>query len=187
MIPLHNHLSAEHPDYNKTLTKIQKKYWWPGMKQWIKQYVEQCANCQRNEKNIKIQVADEDSPGSLEERIVLIQNDYHEILEDPTKYLNLQHTSDSKGFIWRNQEGKLVIPPNKGIRRDIMKIWHDIPTAGHPGRDETTRRVTEQYYWPGAKQWIAEYIKGCAICQQNKILTHRTKTLLYRIGTKTGA
>jgi len=68
-----------------------------------------------------------------------------------------------------------------------MKIWHDIPTAGHPGRDETTRRVTEQYYWPRAKQWIAEYIKGCAICQQNKILTHQTKTPLYRIGMKTGA
>jgi len=68
-----------------------------------------------------------------------------------------------------------------------MNIWHDIPMAGHPGRDETTRRITEQYYWPGAQQWIAEYVKGCAICQQNKILTHREKTPLYCIGTKTDA
>jgi len=68
-----------------------------------------------------------------------------------------------------------------------MNIWHDIPMAGHPGCDKTTRRVTEQYYWPGAKQWITEYVKGCAICQQNKILTHRTKTPLYRIGTKIDA
>src|SRR6267142_6450794 len=68
-----------------------------------------------------------------------------------------------------------------------MNIWHNIPVAGHPGQDETTRRITEQYHWPGAQQWITEYIKGCVICQQNKILTHREKTPLYCIGTKTDA
>ncbi len=36
------------------------------------------------------------------------------------------------------------------------------------------------------RQWIADYVKGCATCQQNKILTHRTKTPLYRIMTKEG-
>jgi len=29
--------------------------------------------------------------------------------------------------------------------------------------------------------WIASYIKGCATCQQNKNITHRKKTPLYRI------
>src|SRR5258707_12242449 len=33
------------------------------------------------------------------------------------------------------------------------------------------------------KEWVANYIKGCGVCQQNKILTHRAKTPLYRIGT----
>jgi hypothetical protein len=32
-------------------------------------------------------------------------------------------------------------------------------------------------------QWIANYVKGCATCQQNKILTHRKKIPLYRITT----
>jgi hypothetical protein len=32
-------------------------------------------------------------------------------------------------------------------------------------------------------QWIAKYIKGCATCQQNKILTHRRKVPLYQITT----
>jgi len=31
------------------------------------------------------------------------------------------------------------------------------------------------------KNWIADYIKGCAICQQNKIITHRKKIPLYGI------
>jgi len=36
------------------------------------------------------------------------------------------------------------------------------------------------------RQWIADYVKGCATCQQNKILTHQIKTPLYRITTKEG-
>ncbi len=34
------------------------------------------------------------------------------------------------------------------------------------------------------KQWVADYIKGCSICQQNKTMTHPRKTLLYHITTK---
>ena len=32
-------------------------------------------------------------------------------------------------------------------------------------------------------QWIADYIKGCATCQQNKIQTHKKKTLTFGIMT----
>jgi len=62
-----------------------------------------------------------------------------------------------------------------------MQVWHDGPTAGHPGQDETVRRINREYYWPSAHHWIQEYVKGCAICQQNKSLTHRLKTPLFRI------
>ena len=37
------------------------------------------------------------------------------------------------------------------------------------------------------KKWIANYVKGCAICQQNKILTHQTKVPTYRIPTEPNA
>ncbi len=35
--------------------------------------------------------------------------------------------------------------------------------------------------------WIAEYVKGCATCQQAKNLTHKKKIPLYRIPTKENA
>jgi hypothetical protein len=60
-----------------------------------------------------------------------------------------------------------------------MKEWHNSPMAGHPGRDEMVQLVNHYYYWPGAKHWIVEYVRGCAICQQNKILTHRVKVPAY--------
>ncbi len=67
-----------------------------------------------------------------------------------------------------------------------MTLIHDHPMAGHPGRDETIRKAAETLPWTGMRQWIADYIKGCATCQQNKIMTHRKKIPLYRITTKEG-
>ncbi len=71
-------------------------------------------------------------------------------------------------------------------KRNLMTLIHDHPTAGHSGRDETIRKATEILPWTGMCQWIADYVKGCAICQQNKILTHQTKTPLYCITTNKG-
>jgi len=113
MILTHDHRSVGHPEINETIKKTKERYWWPGITKWIQQYVEQCKTCQKG--ITKIRIADEDSPGSLEEQIVQMQNDYHEVLEDATKYQTLQRIPDSKGFIWKNQEGKLVIPPDDNI------------------------------------------------------------------------
>jgi hypothetical protein len=61
---------------------------------------------------------------------------------------------------------------------------HDYLMAAHPGHDETLRRARQRgIYWTGMKRWIANYIKRCATCQQNKILTHHLKAALYRILT----
>jgi integrase-like protein/chromodomain-containing protein len=88
-----------------------------------------------------------------------------------------------------------MLPPEKFARsiiiggvsetqkRDLMTLVHDHPTAGHPGRDETIRQAKGCLTWPGMNHWVAQYVKGCATCQQNKILIHRTKTPLYRIST----
>jgi hypothetical protein len=67
-----------------------------------------------------------------------------------------------------------------------MLLTHDHVTAGHPGHDETIKKAKKLQQWQGMNKWITEYIKGCATCQQNKIMTHRTKTLLYRINTEPG-
>ena len=83
-------------------------------------------------------------------------------------------------------EGKIIVPPILEVKRGIMTLMHDHPTAGHPGRDETIRRTQEKYWWPRMKEWIADYVKGCATCQQNKILTHRQKTPVYRIPSQAG-
>jgi hypothetical protein len=69
--------------------------------------------------------------------------------------------------------------PSTNQKKALMLLTHDHPTAGHPGQDETIRKAKKFQSWKGMNEWIANYVKGCAICQQNKILTHQKKTPLY--------
>src|SRR5258707_809213 len=69
-------------------------------------------------------------------------------------------------------------------KRVLMAIYHDHPSAGHPGRDETLRQTRKYAQWPGMEQWIADYVKRCSVCQQNKTLNHPRRTPLYRITTE---
>ena len=73
--------------------------------------------------------------------------------------------------------------PSDQFLRNVLWELHDHPTAGHPGRDETLRKIKELYQWPKMNQWITDYIKGCATCQKNKIQTHRRRTLPFGITT----
>jgi hypothetical protein len=72
-------------------------------------------------------------------------------------------------------------------KRTIMTLVHDHRTAGHPGRDETIRKAKQHKQWPGMNQWITDYVKGCTTCQQNKMITHKKKTPMYRITTEPNA
>jgi hypothetical protein len=76
---------------------------------------------------------------------------------------------------------------NKDTKCNLIILYHDHPTAGHPGRDETIRRTQQEHNWIGMKQWTTDYIKGCTTCQQNKVQTHKRKTPLYKITTTKGA
>ena len=73
--------------------------------------------------------------------------------------------------------------PSEQFPQNILKEIHNHPTAKHPGWDEMIRKIKELYQWPKMNQWITDYIKGCATCQQNKIQTHKKKTPLFRITT----
>jgi len=92
----------------------------------------------------------------------------------------------------------IVIPPEKftkiattmtpevtkETKRSLMTLVHDHYTAGHPRRDETICKAKQHASWDGMNSWIADYVKGCTTCQQNKILIHKKKIPLYRISTK---
>ena len=63
----------------------------------------------------------------------------------------------------------IYIPKDEELRKDITKMFHDHPTAGHPGELETYNSIRQHYWWPGLRTYIKNYVQGCGICQQFKI------------------
>jgi Integrase zinc binding domain len=127
-------------------------------------------------------VADEDSLGSIEHFITIVQNNNHSLMKEWEDTFPIEHIDNLGTPLWQDISAhRLVIPPDQGLKREIMHTWHNGPLNGHPGRDKTNRRVNKEYFWPGTRAWITEYIKGCTTCQQNKNLTHCIKTPLFHI------
>jgi len=115
--------------------------------------------------------------------VAWIQRQYQKTLKEWESEYNV--TPPRKGDHQKSwlKDGKLVIPPDQGLRRKLMTYVHDGYTAGHPGRDETIRKAKRFFWWPNMRLWIEDYVRGCATCQQGKILTHRTRAPLYKIPT----
>ena len=51
---------------------------------------------------------------------------------------------------------QLVLP--RQCREMVLRLAHTIPLAGHLGRDKTTRRVLQHFYWPTIHKDTAELV-----------------------------
>src|SRR5882672_11094527 len=64
--------------------------------------------------------------------------------------------------------GKIYVPCDSQLRLDIVKAHHDYPVAGHPGRWKMTKPVAHNFWWPRMGCYIADYVKGCDLCNRTK-------------------
>jgi hypothetical protein len=56
-------------------------------------------------------------------------------------------------------------------------------TGGHPGISNTWHLVRNRYEGPRLREFIENYVKGCAQCQESKMNLHKTKLPLHRLDT----
>jgi len=118
---------------------------------------------------------------TMDQQVTWVQRQYMKVLREwQTKYDILLPTQDDYLNSW-SKDGKLVIPPDLGLKRKLMHHVHNGYTAGHPGRDEMLRKARCFFWWPDMKSWIEDYVKGCVTCQQEKILIYHTKVPMYKI------
>jgi len=73
---------------------------------------------------------------------------------------------------------KIFLEDDPDLRRDILQTLHDSPAAGHPGISNTWELVREQYEGPRLREFVEQYVKGCARCQESKTNVHRSKAPL---------
>ena len=51
-------------------------------------------------------------------------------------------------------------------RKTILNLAHSIPLSGHLGKEKTTRRILQHFYWPTLYRDVAEYCRSCGACQK---------------------
>eukprot|EP00731_Ephydatia_muelleri_P020019 Em0012g844a len=59
---------------------------------------------------------------------------------------------------------QLVLPSR--CRSVVMELAHSIPLAGHLGKNKTTDRVLQRFYWPTLRKDVADFCKRCETCQK---------------------
>jgi hypothetical protein len=60
-----------------------------------------------------------------------------------------------------------VVVPREFVPK-ILSLLHDLPLAGHPGRDRTLEKVKEKFLWFGVRSDVERWVQGCKLCAQNK-------------------
>ena len=67
-------------------------------------------------------------------------------------------------------KGRVYIPNVTELRRVVIDEIHQAPYYGHPGYQKIIAIARKQYFWPGMKRDLTEYISRCIKCQQVKVV-----------------
>ena len=66
------------------------------------------------------------------------------------------------------KEGKIYVLEGK-LRREIIRLHHDIPVGGHGGRLKTMELVTRNYWWPGVMKEVGKYWIDAMLVRDTRI------------------
>ena len=67
---------------------------------------------------------------------------------------------------------KIYLEDNPEMQHKVLQEIHDSPIGGYPGISNTWHLVKRQYIGPRLCKFVKDYIKGCAKCQESKVMTH---------------
>ena len=83
---------------------------------------------------------------------------------------------DQKGFIWFKD--RLYILNHLEFKLFILNEMHKPPFAGHPGCQKMIAALRKQFFCPGLKSDVVEYLSKCIEWQQVKTEHGHTASLL---------
>ncbi|XP_068246459.1 uncharacterized protein [Palaemon carinicauda] len=66
----------------------------------------------------------------------------------------------SSNDTWANKE-QLVVPLT--LRKNILSVAHQADS--HLGVSKTYKRIANDFFWPGMKHYVFEFVKECHVCQ----------------------
>jgi hypothetical protein len=79
--------------------------------------------------------------------------------------------SEDEGLLLK--EGLVYVPNDNVLKLRILRDCHDTKTAGHLGQEKTLDQVIRDYFWPGMRKFVNNYVRTCDTCARNKTPRHR--------------
>lgn len=58
-------------------------------------------------------------------------------------------------------KGRLVLSPTSTLIPHLLKFYHDSPIGGHTGELKTYLRIAGEWFWPGMRKSITNYVRAC--------------------------
>jgi hypothetical protein len=74
------------------------------------------------------------------------------------------HELKKVGQVWYKNTRRVITGNNDKVRVVIAR-HHNAPVHGHPGIARTIQLIEQNYWWPGMRKEVTEYVRGCAECQ----------------------
>jgi len=68
-------------------------------------------------------------------------------------------------------DSRIYVPPN--CRSSVIKICHDLPSAGHYGFNKTISLIKRDFWWPSLSSDVKDYVRSCEICCRAKPSRHK--------------
>ena len=93
-----------------------------------------------------------------------------------SKLITLAECSKIEGYL--HYRGKKYVPDYLPLKLEILRLYHDTPIAGHPGRAKTLELVSRDYYWPDIYLFVKRYYRNCHTCSRIKPLTQAYQGVL---------
>ena len=88
-------------------------------------------------------------------------------METPSARRQLLTAARRRGLLLADSD-RLYIPADSALRTRLLHECHDVPTAGHLGKDKTLEQVKRRFYWPRMDADVLQYVRTCDACQRNK-------------------
>ena len=113
-------------------------------------------------------------------------HDAQKMEEQTIRRWRMAHTLSKSGDLWM-KEGAFIVVGNNALKRGVISLFHNSTTAGHPGITKILALMKPYYWWPNMKNFVTEYIKGCATCQMTKVNLQPTRPPLFPIHSEVNA
>jgi hypothetical protein len=65
--------------------------------------------------------------------------------------------------------GRIYVPNSHELKNLILGEMHNVPYVGHPSYQKTIAVIKSQYYWPGMKKEVVDFIAKCLERQKVKV------------------